>query len=110
MRIIRCMSCEAAHRRPTYWHERVWETDQARPVFSDSTVYESGTLRYCGNCLIHAQLILTDLLGYERVNQVLNSDLKNRLKDFGTPNPSHPNLIKWHYTLTAIMVGKANHE
>lgn len=88
MKPLRCMSCGFTIRKFTLNSEQL-------PVYHDSAVYESGSgeLRYCGNCLIHAQIILTETLGYATVLQMLNSGHNNRLKEFG--RPFHRNRIMW---------------
>ena len=109
MRVIQCMSCGTAKKRPGYWREYGLRDDRDRPVFCDSKVYELGSLRYCGNCLIHAQLVLTELLGgADAVYEIINSPAPHILKDFATPNSSHPNRTFWHYSLNAMLTGMQN--
>ncbi len=115
MRIIRCMSCEVAGRRVGYLKDfyGVLNAYSERVFRSTEPVYQSArfpNLYYCGNCLIHAQAVLTELVGCESINQVLNSDLKNGFKELATPNPSIPSRVFWHTTYIEMVSGLANRD
>lgn len=98
------MSCGFTARKFTLNSEQL-------PVYWDSVVYQScsGELRYCGNCLIHAQIVLTELLGYATVLQMLKSEHNNRLKEFGRPfGPAANNRIMWAVNYDESIVGNGN--
>lgn len=101
MRKLRCLSCDHANRL------LLLRSDQ-RPVYHDFAVYESdsGGLRYCGNCLIHAQIVLTSLLGYAMIYEAVKSDTDNRIKSFGTPMGRTG--IIWRINADESIVGRAN--
>lgn len=103
MKQLRCMSCGFTVRKFQLNAEQL-------PVYHDRTIYESssGELRYCGNCLIHAQIVLTETLGYATVLQLLNSGHNNRLKEFGTP--FHRNRIMWALNWNESTAGNGNAE
>ena len=110
MKRVRCSTCELAKQRPNYWNDRVGFVDsQARPVYSHGhEMYELGGRIYCGDCLIHAQLILTNLLGEASIYQMLNSEHNNRLKDFATPNANSTQRVFWRIDESRLITGKAN--
>lgn len=95
------MSCGFTIRKFTLNYEQL-------PVYHDSVVYQScsGELRYCGNCLIHAQIVLTELLGYATVLHALKSEHNNRLKEFGRPFGN--NRIMWAINYNESIVGNGN--